>query len=190
MRFFVSPSSHCLFFLCFMGSQHCRQTDLHSWFRSFQPFAGGLIGQTWFMSCLFFMKLRPQKWQVPVFLYNIFEVRYFLRQYSLFHNSLPQGMIIPSALFGKQKKQSINQQGSQKGLSQQYIHFTPGFNGSFFNCIFFQNLCFTCFVDAVFIEQKHPIFIEEIQCNASFLWLPYLGKNLFCGLLENIGVFL
>ena len=26
----------------------------------------GLIGHTWFISCLFFMKLRPQKWQVPV----------------------------------------------------------------------------------------------------------------------------
>jgi hypothetical protein len=26
------------------------------------------MGQTWFISCLFFMKLRPQKWQVPVFL--------------------------------------------------------------------------------------------------------------------------
>ena len=29
-------------------------------------FPVGLIGQTWFISCLFFMKLRPQKWQVPV----------------------------------------------------------------------------------------------------------------------------
>ena len=28
----------------------------------------GLIGQTWFISCLFFMKLRPQKWQGPVLL--------------------------------------------------------------------------------------------------------------------------
>ena len=28
----------------------------------------GLMGQTWFISCLFFMKLRPQKWQVPVLL--------------------------------------------------------------------------------------------------------------------------
>ena len=26
----------------------------------------GLMGHTWFISCLFFMKLRPQKWQVPV----------------------------------------------------------------------------------------------------------------------------
>ena len=26
----------------------------------------GFLGQTWFISCLFFMKLRPQKWQVPV----------------------------------------------------------------------------------------------------------------------------
>ena len=24
------------------------------------------MGQTWFISCLFFIKLRPQKWQVPV----------------------------------------------------------------------------------------------------------------------------
>ena len=31
-------------------------------------FAVGLIGQTWFISCLFFMKLRPQKWEVPVLL--------------------------------------------------------------------------------------------------------------------------
>ena len=32
-------------------------------------FPEGRIGQTWFISCLFFMKLRPQKWQVPVFLW-------------------------------------------------------------------------------------------------------------------------
>ena len=31
-------------------------------------FPMGLMGQTWFISCLFFMKLRPQKWQVPVLL--------------------------------------------------------------------------------------------------------------------------
>ena len=31
-------------------------------------FPMGLMGQTWFFSCLFFMKLRPQKWQVPVLL--------------------------------------------------------------------------------------------------------------------------
>lgn len=30
--------------------------------------AVGLMGHTWFISCLFFMKLRPQKWQVPVLL--------------------------------------------------------------------------------------------------------------------------
>ena len=31
-------------------------------------FPACLMGHTWFISCLFFMKLLPQKWQVPVFL--------------------------------------------------------------------------------------------------------------------------
>ena len=31
-------------------------------------FPVGLIGQTWFINCLFFIKLLPQKWQVPVLL--------------------------------------------------------------------------------------------------------------------------
>ena len=37
--------------------------------RGSDHFPDGRIGQTWFISCLFFMKLRPQKWQVPVFLW-------------------------------------------------------------------------------------------------------------------------
>ena len=50
--------NHFIYPISFMTSA------LHVMARLYLPV--GLMGHTWFISCLFFMKLRPQKWQVPV----------------------------------------------------------------------------------------------------------------------------